>query len=285
LGEVADRTRLTRKTAARILEAVKPAVFGQFRLNPEGFLAEASRLINEVKGSVVVFGLAIGPAGSPAPEPVGDLKRAKAESPTPEPVGGLKGDQAESPDPEPVGGLKGAQAESPAPEPVGGLQGAQAESPANGQVRVNLFALGPRFKEYFVRAESLKSLALSAPTPLDRGLGEPDKAKGAIPPAMVCGALPKGFLIATPLGDYRPEWALAFNEGEARWAFFVAEGPGSLKSLKFSPMDGERPEFEERFFAALSGVYLDKAAFCGSWADFGELLALVGEVEEPISLD
>ncbi|MFE2292827.1 type III restriction-modification system endonuclease [Streptomyces sp. NPDC059452] len=54
LGDITARTQLTRRAAAAILRAVAPGTFAKFRLNPEQFLAEAARLINEQKATVIV---------------------------------------------------------------------------------------------------------------------------------------------------------------------------------------------------------------------------------------
>ena len=54
LGKIAENTQLTRTTVAEILSGVQPAVFGQFKQNPEHFIAESSRLINEQKATVII---------------------------------------------------------------------------------------------------------------------------------------------------------------------------------------------------------------------------------------
>ena len=58
LGKEAENAQLTRQTAANILQGVQPAVFQQFRQNPEHFIAEASRLITEQKAAMVIERLA-----------------------------------------------------------------------------------------------------------------------------------------------------------------------------------------------------------------------------------
>lgn len=58
LGKVAENAQLTRQTAARILQGIQPAVFQQFRQNPEHFIVEASRLITEQKAAMVIERLA-----------------------------------------------------------------------------------------------------------------------------------------------------------------------------------------------------------------------------------
>ena len=54
VGKVAESAQLTRDTAATILGQTEPAVFGQFRMNPEQFISEASRIIAEQKAAMVI---------------------------------------------------------------------------------------------------------------------------------------------------------------------------------------------------------------------------------------
>ncbi len=54
LGKIAENVQLTRKTLAEIFTGMEPAVFNQFKQNPEHFLAEASRLINEQKATIII---------------------------------------------------------------------------------------------------------------------------------------------------------------------------------------------------------------------------------------
>lgn len=54
LGKVGENTELTRKTVADILIGIQPAVFGQFKENPEHFIAEASRIIAEQRATMVI---------------------------------------------------------------------------------------------------------------------------------------------------------------------------------------------------------------------------------------
>ncbi len=58
LGKVAENTELTRKSAAEILTSIQASVFGQFKENPEHFIAEASRIIAEQKATMVIERLA-----------------------------------------------------------------------------------------------------------------------------------------------------------------------------------------------------------------------------------
>jgi type III restriction enzyme len=54
LGKIAENTQLTRKTIAEVLRGVHAAVFIQFKQNPEHFIAESSRLINEQKATIII---------------------------------------------------------------------------------------------------------------------------------------------------------------------------------------------------------------------------------------
>ena len=49
----------------------------------------------------------------------------------------------------------------------------------------------------------------------------------------VYAKLPRGFFIPTPLGDYNPDWAIVFREGQVKHIYFVAETKGKLESLHF----------------------------------------------------
>lgn len=61
IGKIAEGTKLTRRTTADILKGISVAVFSQFRTNPESFISEAVRLINEQKATMIVEHLAYDP--------------------------------------------------------------------------------------------------------------------------------------------------------------------------------------------------------------------------------
>lgn len=58
IGKLAEGTQLTRRTVTEILKGINVAVFAQFKTNPESFIAEAVRLINEQKATVIIEHLA-----------------------------------------------------------------------------------------------------------------------------------------------------------------------------------------------------------------------------------
>lgn len=61
IGKLAEGTQLTRHTVAEILKGMNVAVFAQFKTNPESFIAESNRLINEQKATVITEHLAYDP--------------------------------------------------------------------------------------------------------------------------------------------------------------------------------------------------------------------------------
>lgn len=54
LKEISKETDLTRKTIAEILSNIDKNIFVQFKQNPEGFIAESSRLIKEQKATIII---------------------------------------------------------------------------------------------------------------------------------------------------------------------------------------------------------------------------------------
>jgi len=61
IGKLAEGTQLTRRTIAEILKGMNVAVFAQFKTNPESFIAEAIRLMNEQKATAIIEHLAYDP--------------------------------------------------------------------------------------------------------------------------------------------------------------------------------------------------------------------------------
>lgn len=64
VGRVAKETKLTRKTVAGILSGIKSQTFTMFKINPDHFIQEAVRLIDEVKLSNMVAHISYAPTGT-----------------------------------------------------------------------------------------------------------------------------------------------------------------------------------------------------------------------------
>nr|WP_320192725.1 DEAD/DEAH box helicase family protein [uncultured Desulfobacter sp.] len=54
IGKVAESVQLTRKTVTKILISIEKPVFAQFKTNPENFISESIRLIQEQKATVII---------------------------------------------------------------------------------------------------------------------------------------------------------------------------------------------------------------------------------------
>jgi type III restriction enzyme len=64
--------------------------------------------------------------------------------------------------------------------------------------------------------------------------------------------LPGGFYINTPVGKYNPDWAIAFNEGNVRHIYFVAETKGSLSTLQLREIERLKIDCAREHFRAIS---------------------------------
>lgn len=68
----------------------------------------------------------------------------------------------------------------------------------------------------------------------------------------VYAKLPRGFHIPTPVGNYSPDWAIAFNEGTVKHIFFIAETKGSMNSLDIRPIEQAKISCAKKLFNELS---------------------------------
>lgn len=68
----------------------------------------------------------------------------------------------------------------------------------------------------------------------------------------VYAKLPKGFHIPTPVGNYSPDWAIAFYEGMVKHIFFVAETKGTMDSLNLRPIEQAKISCAKKLFNEMS---------------------------------
>ena len=73
----------------------------------------------------------------------------------------------------------------------------------------------------------------------------------------VYAKLPRGFLIPTPVGDYNPDWAIAFTEGSVKHIYFVAETKGSMSSMDLRALEKSKIECARKFFVELAAKQND----------------------------
>ena len=68
----------------------------------------------------------------------------------------------------------------------------------------------------------------------------------------VYAKLPRGFQIPTPVGNYAPDWAIAFKEGTVKHIYFVAETKGTMDSLELRPIEQAKIKCAKKLFNELS---------------------------------
>ena len=69
---------------------------------------------------------------------------------------------------------------------------------------------------------------------------------------VVYAKLPKAFYIPTPVGNYNPDWAIAFEVGKVKHVYFVAETKGSMSSMDLRKIEESKIECARKFFAKIT---------------------------------
>ena len=206
LGEITEKTQLTRRTAAAILGGVTPATFAKFRQNPEQFITEAARLINEQKATVIVEHLAYDALEDRFDTAIFTENQTK-----------------------------------------------QDFKRAGNKLTKHIY-------DYVVTDSKIERSFVTA---LD-----------ASNEVAVYAKLPRGFFIPTPVGNYNPDWAIAFTEGSVKHVYFVAETKGSLSTLQLKGVEDAKIECARKFFASLNEEH-DHDVKYDVVTDYTELMQLV----------
>ena len=210
LGEIAEKTQLTRRTCAAILTGIQPWTFAKFKQNPEQFITESARLINEQKATVIVEHLTYDPLDNRYDSSIFTEN-----------------------------------------------QTAQDLSKAGDKLKKSVY-------EYVVTDSKVERTFVEKLDVSDE--------------VVVYSKLPRGFFIPTPVGDYNPDWAIAFRDDvtQIKHVYFVAETKGSMSTLQLKGIENAKIECARRFFASLN----DKTERGGVRYDvvdsYDSLLQLVG---------
>ncbi|MBI5552596.1 MAG: DEAD/DEAH box helicase family protein [Desulfobacterales bacterium] len=88
---------------------------------------------------------------------------------------------------------------------------------------------------------------------------------------VVYAKLPRSFFIPTPVGNYNPDWAIAFKEGAVKHVYFVAETKGSMSTLELRAIEKSKIECARKFF---TGITSDQVKY-DVVDSYGALLNLV----------
>ena len=202
IGRLATETQLTRSTVASVLQGITPAVFSQYRTNPEDFMQKAARLMNEQKATVIVEHIAYDPTGDTHTMDIFTQDKAR--------------------------------------------QDFSKAVKANHHIYDYVFTDSKNERD-FVRE-------LDASTEV-----------------VVYAKLPRGFFIPTPVGNYNPDWAIAFQEGKVKHVYFVAETKGSMSSMDLRKIEESKIECARKFFAKITSEQVKYDVVDG----YGKLMELV----------
>lgn len=69
---------------------------------------------------------------------------------------------------------------------------------------------------------------------------------------VVYAKLPRGFQIPTPVGNYAPDWAIAFQKGTVKHIYFVAETKGTMNSMDLRPIEQAKIKCAKKLFNEVS---------------------------------
>jgi type III restriction enzyme len=88
---------------------------------------------------------------------------------------------------------------------------------------------------------------------------------------VVYAKLPKTFFIPTPVGNYNPDWAIAFQEGTVKHIYFIAETKGSLSSMELRKIEDCKIDCARKFFHKITSDQV-KYDVVNSYAKLMELV-------------
>jgi len=69
---------------------------------------------------------------------------------------------------------------------------------------------------------------------------------------VVYAKLPKAFFIPTPIGNYNPDWAIAFKAGTVKHIYFIAETKGSMSKMELKGIEKVKTDCAKKFFLEIS---------------------------------
>jgi len=183
LGNLAAATQLTRATVARMLQGMNKAAFGQYKYNPEDFIAKTAQLINEQKATVIVEHIAYDPVAESHSSDIFTAEKPRSDF----------------------------------------SSGYEAKRHIYDYV----------FTDSDIERKFVEELDTSTEV-------------------VVYAKLPKSFFIPTPVGNYNPDWAIAFQQGKVKHVYFVAETKGSMSSLDLRAIESSKIACARKFFAKIT---------------------------------
>ncbi len=183
VGKLAEDSQLTRRTIASILQGISNPTFGQYKVNPEDFLAKAARLINEQKATVIVEHLTYDMVDERYDSDIFTREKPKEDF--------------------------------------------SKAMPVNRHVYEYVFTDSKNERDFVRELDSSVEVVVYA-------------------------KLPKSFFIPTPVGNYNPDWAIAFQEGKVKHIYFIAETKGSMSSMDLRKIEECKIDCARKFFSKIT---------------------------------
>ena len=69
---------------------------------------------------------------------------------------------------------------------------------------------------------------------------------------VVYAKLPRSFQIPTPVGNYAPDWAIAFREGSVKHIYFIAETKGTMDRMQLKPIERAKSDCATALYNKIS---------------------------------
>ena len=76
------------------------------------------------------------------------------------------------------------------------------------------------------------------------------------PEVCVYAKLPRTFQIPTPVGNYAPDWAIAFKKDTVKHIFFIAETKGTMDTMELRGVEKAKIECAEKLFNNVSDSHV-----------------------------
>lgn len=84
--------------------------------------------------------------------------------------------------------------------------------------------------------------------------------------------LPRAFVIPTPVGNYNPDWAIAFKKVSVKHIYFVAETKGSMDSMQLKGAEKAKIDCAKKHFQKLRDEGITKSDYIYDVVDTYEAL-------------
>ncbi len=207
IGKIVEAVQLTRHTVATILSKIESSKFALFKDNPEEFILETIKLINEQKATTVVEHLTY-------------------------------------------------DALNEAYDSAIFTGGVERVNPANSGNKLNKHVFDYVVTESKVERKFVEELDVSTEV-------------------VVYSKLPRGFSIPTPVGNYNPDWAIAFDKDRVKQIYFIAETKGTMQTLKLKGVEQVKIDCAKRFFNELNKKIDGKAVKYDVVESYESLMKLV----------